>query len=174
MFTNPAKVFQLDCHLLSLACSVECFTPVPWSFPFNFSEWRTNLYACVLYIMYVTVFNRQHVEATQVSIFSLFSECNVSFKTFSNVGFPSNACTHWTFASCKSIVHIIFWQTSVLWYLNDVDLKTERLKGDNYLFLSQQVKWLMPMIVLRWGFVFFITDVIPCLRGEQCLVFLYY
>lgn len=51
--------------------------------------------------MYVPVFNRQHVEATQVSIFSLFSECNDSFKTFSNVGFPGNACTPWTSASCK-------------------------------------------------------------------------
>lgn len=37
----------------------------------------------------------------RVSMLKSFSESNDVVKTFTSVGFPGNACTPWTFASCK-------------------------------------------------------------------------
>ncbi len=52
-------------------------------------------------IMYVIVFDRQHVEATQATIFSFFSESTDVVKTSGSVEFPGSAFTPWISASHK-------------------------------------------------------------------------
>ncbi len=59
--------------------------------PIQFHQVRTtHEYSCALCITY------SMLKAAQATIIPLFSESYDAFKTSVSVGFPGNACTHWT------------------------------------------------------------------------------
>ncbi len=70
-------------------------------------------YVC---IMYVIVFDKQHVEATQATIFSFFSESADVVKTSGSVEYPGSAFTPWISASHK------YYRVLCTFFLTDIDV----------------------------------------------------